>query len=299
MLVNLRRSYGQFITSGAQIALLAFGAQSESRTGWLISLALMCVVSLVAWTSTFRRRRAITDTPTSRIASAAQGYVELAGQGRGLDDPPLYAPLSHQPCLWYRYQIEERTSNNKWHTVDQGESDVAFILEDGTGRCVVEVEGAEIMTNHKQVWREGDYIRTEWTLRLDDPIHALGDFRTVGGATIELDANRDLSLLLAEWKTDQRDLLRRFDLDRDGTLSEKEWQLARQAARREVARQHQAARGEADVNTLRCPANGQLYLLSNFDPNQLARRYLWWSIFHLAVFFAALAALPWVWRQPF
>ena len=94
-------------------------------------------------------------------------------------------------------------------------------------------------------------------------------------------------------------LLRRFDLDRDGTLSEKEWQLARQAARREVARQHQAARGEADVNTLRCPANGQLYLLSNFDPNQLARRYLWWSIFHLAVFFAALAALPWVWRQPF
>ena len=299
MLVKLRLGYGQFITSGAQIALLGFGAQSNTRIGWLTSLGLMCLVSLFAWTSTFRRRRTIADTPTSRIVSAAQGYVELSGQGRGLDDPQLLAPLSYRPCLWYRYQIEERNHNEKWQTVDQGESDVAFILEDGSGRCVVDVEGAEILTRHKQTWLEGDYRRTEWTLRLDDPIYVLGDFRTLGGGSVELDAKADLGLLLAEWKKDPRDLMRRFDLDRDGALSEQEWQLARQAARREVSRQHQEARAEADVHTLRKPDNGLLYLISNLDPNQLARRYLWWSIFHLAVFFAALAALPWVWRHPF
>lgn len=63
-----------------------------------LSARLLAVIGLIAWTSTFRRRRAITDTPTSRIASAAQGYVELSGQGRALDDPPLYAPLTQAPA---------------------------------------------------------------------------------------------------------------------------------------------------------------------------------------------------------
>ena len=150
MLIRLRREYGQFITSGAQLLVLAIGIKSETRTGWLVSLGLLAVIGLIAWTSTFRRRRAITDTPTSRIASAAQGYVELSGQGRALDDPPLYAPLTQAPCLWYRFQIEERTGQNKWQTIDSGESDVPFILEDGSGRCVIDPDGAEILTQHQR-----------------------------------------------------------------------------------------------------------------------------------------------------
>jgi len=48
---------------------------------------------------------------------------------------------------------------------------------------------------------------------------------------------------------------------------------------------------------LSCPREGQLYLLTNIDPDKLARRYLWWAIFHLSVFFAALGALPWLWQH--
>ena len=298
MLIRLRREYGQFITSGAQLLVLAIGIKSETRTGWLVSLGLLAVIGLIAWTSTFRRRRAITDTPTSRIASAAQGYVELSGQGRALDDPPLYTPLTQAPCLWYRFQIEERSGQNKWQTIDSGESDVPFILEDGSGRCVIDPDGAEILTQHQRTWQENGYRKTEWALKPDDPLYALGDFRTLGGAAQDFDTNRDLGLLLAEWKKNRPELLRRFDLDRDGTLSEKEWLLARQAARREVARQHQEARAADDVHTLRLPQSGQLYLISNLDPRAIARRYLGWSLFHLASFFAALAALPWAWRLP-
>ena len=78
----------------------------------------------------------------------------------------------------------------------------------------------------------------------------------------------------------------------------KEWLLARQAARREVEKQHREARNEADVHTLRRPENGQLYLLSNLDPEKIARRYLWWAVFHLLVFFGALAATAWLWQLP-
>ena len=299
MIVSLRREYGQFITSGAQLLLLLVGAKLESRAGWLVCVALMAAISLVAWLSTLRRRRAIANTPTSRIASAAQGYVELRGTGRPLDDPPLLSHLTSLPCLWYRYQVEEKSGSEKWHTVSSGESDVALILEDGSGRCLIDVDRAEILTRHKESWVKDDHRYTEWKLLINDPLYALGEFRSIGGATLELDAGSDIKALLAEWKNDQATLLTRFDLNADGAIDVKEWSLARQAARREVDKLHRAARHEPDLHTLRCPNNGQLYLISNLDPDTIARRYLWWAIFHLAVFFAALGALPWLWQyQP-
>ncbi len=299
MLVSLRREYGQFVTSGAQLLLIAIGAKLESRTAWIVCIAVMAVISIFAWASTLRRRRAISDTPTSHVASAAQGYVELCGTGKPLDSPPLLSHLTALPCLWYRYQVEEKNGDDKWHNVSKGESEVSFILDDGTGRCVIDVEGAEILTRHKETWTKDRYRYTEWKLLINDQVYALGEFRTIGGSRLELDANRDINGLLSEWKKDQATLLKRFDLNADGSIDMKEWALARQAAKREVTKLHREARNEADVHTLRCPDSEKLFLLSNLDPDKIARRYLWWSIFHIAVFFGSLAALPWLWNQSF
>jgi hypothetical protein len=299
MIDRLRREYAQFVTSGAQLVLLFFGAQSESREGWLTSLGLIALLSLVAWLSTLRRRRAIADTPTSRIASAAQGYVELRGRGLPFAGTPILSPLSGLPCLWYRYQVEENDHDGKWRSVERGQSDASFIVDDGSGVCVVDPEQAEILTRSKEVWRVGDRRHSEWKLLIGDPIYALGEFQTIGGATLELDAAQDLRELLAEWKKDRTQLLDRYDLDRDGELSVQEWALARQAARREVSRQHCAARAATAIDVLRRPADGRLYLLANLDPDQIAQRYLGWSAFHLVVFFAALGAIPWVWQHDF
>ena len=294
MLLSLRQSYAQFITSGGQLILLFIGLRTESPAGWTICLALIALVSLIAWISTLRRRRAITDTPTSRIASAAQGYVELIGSGRPLDHPPLLSHLTRLPCLWYRYQVEEKKSGDKWEIVSRGESDVPFIIDDGSGRCVVDAEGAEILTRHKETWTEGNYRNTEWKLLINDAVYALGEFHTIGGGSVDLDPNQDLNELLAEWKKNKATLLQRLDLNGDGEIDMQEWGLARQAARREVTRLHREARNDADVHTLRCPRNGRHYLLSNLDPNKIARRYLLWSGFHVIIFLAALGAIPWV-----
>ncbi len=299
MIASFRKSYSQFVTSGAQLVLIIIGLQTESREGWIACLALIALISLFAWVSTLRRRRAITDTPTSRIASAAQGYVELLGKGRPLDHPPLLSHLTRLPCLWYRYQVEEKTSDNKWETVSRGESEVPFIIHDGTGRVVVDVEGAEILTRHKETWTEGSYRNTEWKLLINDEVYALGDFRTLGGGSVDLDARQDMNELLAEWKKDKAALLKRFDLNGDGDIDMQEWGLARQVARREVVRMHRDARNESDVHTLSCPRNGRHYLLSNLDPNKLARRYLLWACFHVIVFLAALGAMPWVMQHAF
>jgi hypothetical protein len=297
MLVRLRRGYGNLVTSGGQLILLFVGLKTESSLGMFVCVALMAPLSLVAWTSAYRRTRAVADTPTSRVASAAQGYVELIGEGRPLGGAPLLSPLTHLPCLWYRYTIERKDSENKWVQESKGESDASFILDDGTGECVVDPEGAEMLVTKKDSWIEGDRRYTQWLLIERQAIYALGQFATRGSVDLDLNVAKDVKLLLAEWKSRPAELLQRFDLDKNGQLDLKEWELARAQARREVAANHRELRASADLHVMHLPDDGRLYLISDLDPGKLASKYRWWSWFHIAVFFGALVALPFIWRM--
>ena len=293
MLVSLRREYAQLVTSGAQLLLLFAGIHAGSRKGWLVCLGLMAAISIPAWLSALKRLRAVRDTPTSKVASAAQGYVELTGGGRPFGDTPLISKLCQLPCLWYRYKVEEHTSDNKWKTVDSGESSDSFMLRDDTGDCVVDPEHAEIITRHCDKWREGDYRYTEWKLINSDSLYVIGEFRTRSGA-VEFDSRAELNALLAEWKQDKSALHARFDLNNDGELDMQEWMLARQAAKREVAKKQREAQAQPDIHLIGQPRNGQLFLISNLTPEGLSRRYLFWAWAHVAIFFGALSALGWL-----
>ena len=297
MLVKLRRGYAHLVTSGAQLLLLLVGLKLESRNGWLICLSIMAFISVLAWLSALHRLRAIRDTPTSKIASAAQGYVELIGRGHPFGEP-LLGKLSLLPCLWYRYKIEKRESENKWKTMDSGESDDSFILRDDTGECVVDPEQAEILTKHHDQWHDGHYRYTEWKLIEYDSLYVIGQFRTHGGSSIEFNTREELGILLAEWKKDMPDLLKRFDLDNNGTLDMREWMLARSAAKREVEKMVREAQAQPDINIISWPRDGQLFLVSNLDQDRLSRRYLLWSCVHLAIFFGTLGGIGWVLQAP-
>ncbi|WIM05997.1 MAG: hypothetical protein OHM77_01515 [Candidatus Nitricoxidivorans perseverans] len=290
MLVRLRREYGQLITSGGQLVLLALGAQIDTPAGWAATALLIALVSLFAWISAMRRARAISDMPTSRVASAAQGYVELLGKGLPLAGTPVVSPLTSRPCLWYRFRIERR-ENDKWVHDDSGESDASFILDDGSGQCLVDPEGAEILPPRHERWTANDRRYNEWLMLERDSVYVLGYFVTKGSADLRLDLAEDVRALLAEWKTDERQLLSRFDLDGNSELDMREWELARRQARREVAASHRIIRAQAELHVMRRPDDGRLYLISGQPPERLARRYRWWSFAHLAMFFSALAGL--------
>jgi len=178
--------------------------------------------------------------------------------------------------------------------MDSGESDGTFILRDDTGECVVDPEQAEIFTRHRDQWLDGDYRYTEWKLIEHDSLYVIGQFRTQGGSSVEFDSNAELNAMLAEWKKDMPALLKRFDLDNDGTLNAQEWMLARSAAGREVAKMIREAQAQADINIISRPRSGELFLVSNLDQDKLSRRYLLWSWAHLAIFFGALGGIGWV-----
>jgi hypothetical protein len=274
---------------GVYFVIGVAGAHAESRQGLVAALVAIAVVAFIAWILSLRRLLAMSGTATSRIASAAQGYVELVGQGRNTPDYPVLSHLTNLPCLWYRYIVEQRTSNNKWTRVASGRSEQTFLLDDGSGVCLVDPEHAEVVPRRKETWTRDDYRYTEWLILPRETVYALGEFSTLGGEAATLDFDRDVGELLAEWKRNQPQLLERFDLDGDGGISEKEWGLARSQARREIRRQHNEIRTQPGTHVLHKPRDGRLFLISNVDPEKLVRRYRIWAWVHLGALLGAVA----------
>jgi hypothetical protein len=280
----------QWLASGGYLVLLMAGVQFESVQVWTVIAGLVALLALMAWQAALGRHRAMHDTPTSKIASAAQGFVELHGRGKALDGLPLLAPLTHLPCLWYRYKIE-RKRNNDWSTVEHGTSSASFLLDDGTGECVVDPESAEVTTQRTDTWTEGDHRYTQSLLLAQETIYVLGEFRSHSGADLAMNTRQDLAELLNEWKADMPALLKRYDRNGDGQIDLQEWEQVRQDAQQAVTEQHQSLRATPQSHHIGRPANGQPFLISSLPPEKLGRRFRWWAYAHSAVFLAALAGL--------
>ncbi len=287
MRVWLRVRSANWLTGGVHVAILAVAAQAESMAVWPYALGAMSLVSFAAWVGNYRRLRHIADTPLSNIGTAAQGYVEIAGRAEVPGGTPLTSKLTHLPCVWFQYEIYEKSSDDKWSLQDSGISDEPFVVTDASGQCVIDPEGAEVVCSRKQTWTRGGYRYVEWLLLPRELIYALGDFVTVGGANSELNLDADVGALLAEWKKNRPELRKRFDLNQDGTLDLKEWELARRQARREVDARHRDIRTSDGTHVLRAPADERLFLISNCVPAKLRRTYLLWAWAHTVIFIGA------------
>jgi hypothetical protein len=291
--LRLRRHWLVLSLPTLQLVLFGLLLQAESRRDTLATLALLLASGLWGWLRSLRRLRAVADTPTARIASAAQGYAELRGRGEPFGGQPLLSPLNQLPVLWYRLVTERRDSEGRWRHERSEESDASFLLVDASGECTVDPEGAEMLVQRREVSVSGELRLTQWSLLRHDPIYVLGDFHTQGSAEAGFDEAARMRELLEDWKADRQSLLARFDLDRDGQIDLREWELARAQARRQARRERDAALALPPQHQVRAPADGRHYLISDLDPGRIVRRYRLWAGFHLTVFLGAAAALAW------
>lgn len=290
-----RHDYANLTLGGGNLLILLLGFKLQSGSGWQITFALIALTSFWAWYANLKRHRTVADTPTSRIASAPQGYIELVGRGRQPPGERLVSPVSGLPCLWYRYRVERR-NGDRWELVESGVSHDTFGVDDGSGLMLVDPDGAEILTSRKQVSTAGGYRKTEWTLIEGETIYVIGEHVTLGGPNAVLDKKADLATLLTEWKRDKAALLARFDADRDGEISLDEWERARQAASEEVDRAHLDIRLKDGIHLVRKPAHGRPFLIANREVTALARHFRLWSWAHLALTLAALLGLTLIGR---
>lgn len=255
----------------------------------------------------YRRYRLMADTPTSRLRSAAQGYVEIHGECFPFEGRPLVGRLTGRECVWYRYEIAKYVrsgKNSHWKTVEQGISDDLFTLRDGTGECHVHPAGAEVQALHRDVWyghsREpvdgppddrprislrGRFRYTEHRLHAHDPLYALGYFETIRPAGLQGGVGALLRDVISEWKQDYEILLRRFDTDGDGTLDLKEWERVRAEASLEAQRRLGELQAAPDVNVLARPPSDYPYVLSSHGEEATSKRYLVQAVVSLIGFF--------------
>jgi hypothetical protein len=285
-----RHDYANLVLGGGNLLILLLGFKLQSGIGWKITFGLIGLTSFWAWYANLKRHRTVADTPTSRIASAPQGYIELVGRGRQPPGAGLVSPISGLPCLWYRYRVE-RKNGDRWEYVESGVSHDTFGVDDGSGSVLVDPDGAEILSSHKQVSNEGGYRKTEWTLIEGETIYVIGEHITLGGPNAMLDKKADLATLLAEWKRDKTALLARFDSDRDGEISLDEWERARQAASDEIDRTHLDIRLRDGIHLMRKPAHGRPFLVANREVTDLVRHFRLWSWAHLVLMMTALLSL--------
>jgi E3 Ubiquitin ligase len=290
---------------------------------WLLAAALAgaTVYSLYYCFVSWRRNRVVGDTPTSRVRSAAQGYVEFTGRGLMTPNKENKAPLTGIPCTWWRYKIEERGGrrSRSWTAVQSGTSEEPFLLDDGTGRCLIDPRGAEVFPNTNDVWygssdwpdgvripsgggvlgwcldavATGKYRYTEHRLEPHERLYAIGSFRSLGGVSVE-GPDRAVAELLRDWKHDQASLLARFDTDHDGVLSGVEWDRARAAAREQVVAAVGAESEAPGLNVLSKPEDGRAFLLAASDEQTLARRLRRQAAAGVVGFIASASALTWM-----
>ena len=291
---GLRGHYVETITSASYVGLIALGLHAGQQAAWVICLGLMALIALVAWVSASRRARAIAELATSRVGSAAQGYVELYGRASVDPDNLIKSPLSGMSCIWYHYRVYAKENGDReWREISNVTSDATFEIRDGTGACRVDPDDAEVIAPERRVTYQNGYKQVEDMLFGGGLIYVLGEFTTVGGAHSALSLSEDVGALLAEWKKDPA-RLKRFDLDANGEIDIQEWELARRLATRTVEKQHRDIRAGSGVHVMRAPRNGRLFLISSLSPQKLRQRYLLWSFFHLGVFIFSTAAVVWL-----
>ena len=258
----------------------------EDRETLLLATIAAITISFYFFVRAWKYWRLIQDTPTSRLRSAHQGFVEIEGKGKFSQDRAIYAPLSNHRCLWYQSVIECKSSfksRNAWRVVYQNTSESPFLLDDGTGTCLVDPYGAEVVSNEKLVW----YGDTEWPVRtgiMDSApfamslksgyryterlilpgqrLYVLGQLSTHSPATHH--SSRDIMRdLLDSWKLDSKQLLLRFDSNHDGEIDLIEWEAARQAARSEAEVLHQTLQFDPATNHVFRPEDKrQPYIIS-------------------------------------
>ncbi len=290
---------------------------------WAIGLLVAAIVGFFFAFNTIHRKRIIEDTPTSKIRSAAQGYVELVGHGQLMEGQPIVSPLTGTTCTWYEYKVEEQRYTGKrteWKTIRKGISDELFLIIDETGQCIIDPEDAHVTVVNNDVWygneaspvrgplsankkhhfftnigKHRKYRYTEKRMHSGESLYAIGLYKTVGGAGVKIDMNESVRELIREWKSDTDTLMKKFDKNDDGEIDLQEWQNVREEAYKHIMERHNEQKTLPPIHILnKTNDNRRPFILSAIAQDDLTRRLHIYSVLSICLFLICGSFSTWI-----
>ncbi len=275
-------------------------------------LFMAVLFSLYKIYQTHQRYRFIQDTATSRIASAAQGYVELKGLAELLPESKIVSPFSQRKCIWYQCKVEvKKTTGKRSHWIEESNqvSEEIFLIKDDTGACVVIPEQAEVIPSHQRVWYGnglqashlnpedsalsgftgmGNYRFTEKMILVADTLYILGDFESIRKNPDAQTIQQQAKELIRHWKIQPMRFLKPFDRDGNGKIQKNEWNEIKRHAELKVMQQNQ----QSVIHTIRKPLEkNHPFLISTISELELLNKKRLSLILYVMLFFVMLTVL--------
>ncbi len=275
-------------------------------------LFMAVLFSLYKIYQTHQRYRFIQDTATSRIASAAQGYVELKGLAELLPESKIVSPFSQRKCIWYQCKVEvKKTTGKRSHWIEESNqvSEEIFLIKDDTGACVVIPEQAEVIPSHQRVWYGnglqashlnpedsalsgftgmGNYRFTEKMILVADTLYILGDFESIRKNPDAQTIQQQVKELIRHWKIQPMRFLKPFDRDGNGKIQKNEWNEIKRHAELKVMQQNQ----QSVIHTIRKPLEkNHPFLISTISEHELLNKKRLSLILYVMLFFVMLTVL--------
>ncbi|KPK97604.1 MAG: hypothetical protein AMJ95_08250 [Omnitrophica WOR_2 bacterium SM23_72] len=265
-----------------------------------------------------RRKRKIENIPTSTVRGLAMGLVELVGKAQ--KRIKLASPLTQTTCVFYRYTVErykKRGRSGDWVTIASGNSFFSpFWLDDGTGKILVFPQGAEVIMpvdyefrtglgkslpshllsfmeqnglSHRGLFGTHPLRFKEWYILEDETVYVLGTASSQGPEHYLKDYNEKLTQRLEGLKTSPLEMAK-LDLDKDGTISAEEWNLAFLKIEKElIEEQLKVPLAKEPMDAFIKKGEKEMFIISDYSQKDLLKHLGWEAI--AGVFGGATVAL--------
>lgn len=129
----------------------------------LVVVAVVAGVAIVAasrlWNEKARIRRELRAAPRVDIAELDEGRTGRLVGTVG-DGATVQAPLTGRSCVFFEATVEEYRSSGKtgsWRQVAREVGGMPFVLDDGTGRAIVDPTGARVAVDLDMTTRSGTF----------------------------------------------------------------------------------------------------------------------------------------------
>lgn len=129
----------------------------------LVVLAVAAGVAIVAasfmWNEKARIRRELRGASRVDIGELREGRTGRV-VGKVGDGETLQAPFTGRSCVFYEASVEEyrtRGKSGSWRQVVREARGVPFVLDDGTGRAIVDPSGARVAVDLDMTTRSGTF----------------------------------------------------------------------------------------------------------------------------------------------